>query len=234
VTREVPGALSTVLAITAVTWKRLLRGRALAMGAVLALVPVAFAAGMRGAEVTRGLVPNLFLFELLIVSVMSPMFVASSIGDEIEDRTITYLWSRPVPRWAVLLGKLAALVPIALALLAASWSLGMELGVGHGPAARSYAALAAGVAAVAMIAAGLALLVPRHGMALTVCYMLLDATVSNIPASIENLTVSYNVRAIAQVPPLLVGDAATSAIWLAVIAVGWLGIGLWRIRRLEA
>ena len=57
---------------------------------------------------------------------------------------------------------------------------------------------------------------------------------ARIPASIENLTVSYNVRAIAQVPSIAEGDAATGAMWLAVIAVGWLGIGLWQIRRLEA
>jgi len=233
-TRDVPGGLSTMITIVAVTWKRVLRGRALWVGAVLALMPVAYAVGMRFAEVERGLRPNLFVFEQLVLSVLAPMFVASSIGEEIEDRTITYLWCRPVPRWAVLLGKLSALALIPGVLIAVSWFVGLEIGLGFGPQARSYVALFAGSVTVSIIAAGLAVLVPRHGMALTVCYMLFDAAVSNIPASIENLTVSYNVRAIAQVPSIADGDAATGAIWLGVIAAGWLGIGLWRIRRIEA
>lgn len=232
--RAVPGGLSTMLAIAGVTWKRLLRGRALWAAAVLAFVPLTYAVGMRAAEIERGLRPNLFIFEQLVMSVLAPMFVASSIGEEIEDRTSTYLWSRPVPRWAVLLGKLVALAPIPGVLVGASWYVGLKVGMNLEPMARSYVALFAGGVTVAMIASGLAVLVPRHGMALTVVYMLFDAAMSNIPASIENLTVSYNVRAIAQVPSITEGDPATGAMWLAVIGAVWLAVGLWRIRRLEA
>jgi hypothetical protein len=231
---RVPGGLSTMLAIAAVAWKRLLRGRALWVGVVLALMPLTYAIGMRAAEVERGLRPNLFIFEQLVLSILAPMFVASSIGEEIEDRTITYLWSRPVPRWAVLAGKLAALSPIPGLLISVSWLVGLKIGMSLEPAARSYVALFAGGLAVSMISAGLAVLVPRHGMALTVVYMLFDAAMSNIPASIQSLTISYNVRAVAQVPSINEGDASSGALWLAVIGLVWLGIGLWRIRRLEA
>lgn len=232
--RAVPGGLSAMLAIITLTWKRVLRGRALWVGAVLAFVPLLYAGGMHIAGVERGVRPNLFIFEQIVLSVMTPMLVASSIGEEIEDRTITYLWSRPVPRWAVLLGKLVALVPIPAVLIGVSWCIGLKLGLGFTPMARSYVALLAGGAAVGMISTGLAVLVPRYGMALTICYMLLDNAMSNIPASIQSFTVAFNVRAMAQVPSISEGDPTEGAIGLAVIGMIWLGVGLWRIRRLEA
>ena len=42
------------------------------------------------------------MVELVVMALLSSVFVASSIGEEIEERTITYLWSRPLPRWTLL------------------------------------------------------------------------------------------------------------------------------------
>ena len=97
--RRVPTALSATATIASLTWRRLLRGRALWVSLAIALLPVLFAVIHR----QLGMPPqqrDLFVFETLIQVLLAPMFVASSIGEEIEDRTTTYLWSRPVPRWA--------------------------------------------------------------------------------------------------------------------------------------
>ena len=109
--RSVPSGLATTRTMASLTLRRLTRGRALGVSLVIAALPVAYAAAMRAVGQT-GIGQELFAFEVLVLAVLAPMLVGSSIGEEIEDRTTTYLWSRPVPRWAILAGKLAALAPV--------------------------------------------------------------------------------------------------------------------------
>jgi ABC-2 type transport system permease protein len=60
------------------------------------------------------------LFIRFVVPVLGVFYGTALIADEIEDRTITYLFTRPIPRGAVLMGKyLAYLVCTALAVLPA-------------------------------------------------------------------------------------------------------------------
>jgi hypothetical protein len=137
----------------------------------------------------------------------------------------------------VVIGKLLALAPIAMVLVVVSWQLGCALGLEAVPDPRSHIALAAGGLAVSAVATGVAVLVPRHGMALTIGYMLLDFWLGLIPASIQNLSICHAVIAISLPSPAGGGgggDVATAAAWMAVIAGTWLGVALWRIRRLEA
>jgi ABC-type transport system involved in multi-copper enzyme maturation permease subunit len=57
-------------------------------------------------------------FLRFIVPVLGVFYGTSLIADEVEDRTITYLFTRPIPRGAVLLGKyLAYLVCTSLVVL---------------------------------------------------------------------------------------------------------------------
>ena len=226
-------AISTMLAIASLTWRRLVRGRSLWVASVIALAPVAFGAVLRTQGFRKDIADDLLMFQLLVLAVLPPMFIASSIGEEIEDRTVTYLWSRPIPRWTVLIGKLLALAPIAMVLVVASWHLGCALGLESVPPLRSHAALAGAAAVVSVISTGVAVLVPRHGMALTIGYMLLDYWIGILPASIQNFSVSYHVSSIS-FPGPETADVGTSVAWLGILAAGWLGVALWRIRRLEA
>ena len=230
---QIPTPVGAVGAIAAITLRRLLRGRTLWVAGVIALVPVAFGAVLRTQGQHEDLADELLTFQMLVLAVLPPMFIASSIGEEIEDRTMTYLWSRPIPRWAVVLGKLLALAPISVALVVVSWPLGCSLGLAAAPPLRSHLALAGAAAVVSAIATGIAVLVPRHGMALTIGYMLLDFWIGIMPASIQTLSVLHHVTAVSFPPPEGT-DVATAALWLAVVGGGWLGAGLWRIRELEA
>jgi len=233
-TGELPTTPRAVGAIMALTWRRVSRGRTLWIAAIIALVPVAFGAVVLQSVGRRiDLVDNLLAFQLLVLAVLPPMFLASSIGEEIEDRTITYLWSRPIPRWTVMIGKLAALAPIAILLVVVSWHVTCALALRTMPPMRSHAALAAATAVVSVISTGIAVLVPRHGMALTIGYMLFDYFIGVMPASIQNLSVLHQVTAISFPPPESAG-APTAVIWMLVVGIGWLGLALWRIRRLEA
>lgn len=227
-TARAPGALAAVWTLAVVTWLRLVRGRALWIGLVIACVPIVYA-GIARDHLGLGRGTELLTLEILVLAVLAPMFVASSIGEDIEDRTATYLWSRPIPRWAVYAGKLAALVPVTTALVLASWALASHLRSEVSPPASSFLALGLGTLTVSLIATGISSLAPRHGMALTIVYMLFfDLSIGAVPAKIAEASASYHVRHLAEM-----GGGARAAIALGVLGGLWALVALWRVRRLE-
>lgn len=233
---RVPGALATTGTIAALTLTRTLRSRALWVGALIALMPVVFAALLRIYDrPPHGMLQDVLAFEQLLLAVLPALFVAAAIGEDIEDRTTTYVWSRPVPRWTVLAGKLLTLVPIVAAFMVASWAIASQVGPQLGPSAASIGALAVGAVGISMIAATIGTLVPRHGMALTICYMLFfDLPVGLLPGTLKELSVSHHVRVIADVVETQPESAQLAVIGIAIISIVWLAIALLRIRRLEA
>jgi ABC-type transport system involved in multi-copper enzyme maturation permease subunit len=230
------GAFGATRTIASLTLMRVFRGRALWVSGAIAMLPIFFAYMLRdreGSELATGI--DIFAFEQLVLAVLPALLVAASVGEEIEDRTTTYLWSRPVPRWTVLAGKLLAMVPIIWALSIASWCTAMLVATEQLPGYESCLALAIGATALSVIAASIATLVPRYGMALSICYMLFfDLPLGGLPAAIENVSVTRHTRVIAEMVSDLEDSRASAAIGLATIALLWAVVGLWRIRRLEA
>jgi len=225
-TNRVPSTASALLTIMGVTWRRLSRGRAMWVAGVIACAPFLFATVTHNIEPVRAVLT-------LVMCLLPPIFVASAIGEEIEDRTSTYLWSRPLPRWTLLVGKLLALAPIATALLVLGWLLATKIGIGIMPPGRSMLAFAAGGLAISAVSAGIGTIVPRHGMALSIVYFIvIDLPVGWIPAAVHSISVTRQVRLISgHDDPAAIGEPL---ITLAVIAALWLAIGLLRLRRLEA
>ena len=228
----VPSALASTLTMAALTWKRLIRGRALWVSLVIAFLPIAYAGATGQTHATAG--DEIFVFEVLVAAVLAPMFVASSIGEEIEDRTTTYLWSRPIPRWSIIAGKLLILVPVAIAVVVGSWALSAQIAWHAWPTARTCASLAAAVGVLSVASAGIATLAPRHGMALTICYFLFfDSPLGVLPATLRELSITHQVRALSGIWPTEIG-LQTPLIALAILAGVWGTIAATRIRRLEA
>jgi ABC-type transport system involved in multi-copper enzyme maturation permease subunit len=179
---------------------------------------------------------ELFTFEVLILAVLAPMFVGASIAEEIEERTTTYLWSRPLPRWSVLAGKLLALVPVTAVIVLASWSLSTWLSWSALPPARTFAAIGGGAIAMSLVATGIATLAPKHGMALTIVYMLFfDFPIGVLPATFQELSIGHHVRVLSGMrAPFDNGTWVSAAIGLVVVGGLWGLIGALRVRRLEA
>jgi len=76
-------------------------------------------------EMPRPLVPRYLRFT---VPVLAVFYGTSLIADEIEDKTITYLFTRPIPRGAVMAGKyLAYLACTSLVVLPSSTSVSVSL-----------------------------------------------------------------------------------------------------------
>jgi ABC-type transport system involved in multi-copper enzyme maturation permease subunit len=221
-----PSIASALFTLVGVTLRRFSRGRAVWAVVPIALLPVLFASFVHDPDAIKG--P-----QLLIMGLLPPVFVASAIGEEIEDRTSTYLWSRPLPRWTLLVGKLLALAPLATLLIVGGWFLAVQVGVGHAPAARSILAFGAGALAVCAMAAGIGTLVPKHGMALSLIYFfVIDLAVGAIPAPVRQISITYHVRSLGAFDSP--NAIAQRAITMSIVAAIWLAIALWRLRRLEA
>lgn len=227
----VPGTRAMIWTLAGITLKRLGRGKALWIGVVFAVLPLIYA-GVAQAGRFAFEARTQFELSALLLAVLPAMFVGASVGEEIEDRTSTYLWSRPIARWAVLAGKLVALTPIVVALIVAGWYAEFEVARRAAPTLASLLALAAGATASSLVVAGIAVIVPRHGTALTIGYMLVDLFIGAMPFSLQALSITYQSRVMAGLSHDPQAFAAP-AIAMAVIAGIWIAIGVLRIRRLE-
>jgi ABC-type transport system involved in multi-copper enzyme maturation permease subunit len=95
------------------------------------------------------------LYVRFIVPVLGVFYGTALIADEVDDKTITYLFTRPIPRGAVLLGKYLAYVACTTLLILPSVTLVYFLVVplGGGSIGRTFPQL---VADLAMVVVGLA------------------------------------------------------------------------------
>lgn len=231
---QVPSA-GSALAIQA-RWnlRRMLRTRTLWVAIIFALLPVAFAFILQQTGDAANW-EGVFVLIVLLAGVQAPLFMASSMAEEIEDKTFTYLWSRPVARWTVVGGKLIAAVPIVAVLLTLTIVLCAPLAhdTGPGDLPQAMAAAAIGSVALCMVSAGFALLLPRAGLAACYAYLLaFDLPVGAIPFSLRKISLTFQLREAAGVSH--VGPGMAHAIgWLLAIGALWLIIGLIRLRTAE-
>jgi ABC-2 type transport system permease protein len=122
--RRTPTVLSSAirifdLSLGQMLWSRrsvflgiLLGGPVLLAGAVR-LIVFLYASGFRinGATAAGSTVFGLMIWLLyirFIIPILGVFFGTALIADEVDDKTITYLFTRPIPRSAVLLGKYLA------------------------------------------------------------------------------------------------------------------------------
>ena len=119
-----PSFLSSSLRIFDLSLSRMLWSRSTIFMALVVGLPVVIAAIVRGLELrgwaaarVEGVAisgPALFgsmiwlMYLRFIVPVLAVFYGTSLIADEIEDKTITYLFTRPIPRGAVMAGKYLA------------------------------------------------------------------------------------------------------------------------------
>ena len=140
--------------------------RKIALLIILALLPLGLAALLSNFEVEAGALIGPVLGGL-VISVTLPITVmvlaTSAFGNEVEDRTLSLLTTKPVPRWTIVLAKLVATVVIAaplMAVIAVIITTMDEDGVGNAPAAAA-AAVGVGVAAYAAAFTWLGLITTR-------------------------------------------------------------------------
>jgi hypothetical protein len=147
--------------------------------------------------------PGWFLVLQLLVPALALILGSAVFAEELEDRTLTYLFTRPVPRAAVLLGRWLAAALVLTLLLAASLGLFVLAATrGGGPAEPVGPGVAGPLAAMA-VAGGLVYLAifavlgtfMKRPMIAGLAYVFaVEGFLGNLPGRTQSLTVQYYLR----------------------------------------
>ena len=270
VERRAPSSLFAALRVFDLSLGEMLWSRrTVFMGLVVGL-PVLLAAVVRllhelgapGMRINNAAVNGPVIFGLMIwvffvrfsVPVLGVFYGTSLIADEVDDKTITYLFTRPIPRGGVLLGKylafLACTIFVVLPSVVIVWLLivpiGGSLGASFLDLVKDLGLLALGLAiygaVFALIGAGLKrpLLV---GLALVFVW---EPLVMALPGYLKLYTVAYYLQGL--VPHAMPSDStmsliqsifqeapsfARSMVTLTLIEVGCLWLAMRAIERKE-
>ena len=176
------------------------RGRLLALGALAAIavvlaILVRTGSGFDRSDTAFRVVDGYGLS--VLVPIVSLVFASAALGDPAEDRTLVYLWLRPVPRWQLAVAASGAALTIAIpisvvpvVIAAVVSGVGGRLVVG--------AAAGALLAAVAYTAifCGLGLRI-RRALAWGLAYLVIwEQAVARIAKGAARLSISVSTRTI--------------------------------------
>lgn len=143
---------------------------------------------------------------ILLVQISVPLvaLVAASavVAEEIEDRTITYLFTRPVPRATLLVGRLASTLVFLMALFAVATAVLLYAAsraphgdsIGAGIVIPLFQAVLAGVVVYSAVFAMLGAL-SKHPMIVGLAYsFVIEGFLANLPGSNQKFTITYYLR----------------------------------------
>ena len=214
--------------------------------AILAALPVAIAITM----VRVGEAPDEALGDMLdgmivaaILPIVTMALATAAFGNELDDRTLSYLVLKPVARWRIVLPKLLAVIAVAAPLLVVSGILATLLGPGGTAraAAAVGVALFAGVLAYGAIFTWLGLLTSR-GLGYALVYVFLwEGLVSTFMPGIRYLSVrGYTLALIHGIDDGVLGGRGANTIEFpaaiagaAAVTVVFVWLTVRRLRRMD-
>ena len=159
------------------------------------------------------------LYLRFVIPVLGAFYGTSLISDEVEDRTITYLFTRPVPRGAVIIGKyLAYLVCTGLVVLPSVTAVfllitpvaGGSIGGTFPQLLTDLGLLAVGLAVYGAVFALIGALVPRPLVAGLILIFGWEQVALLIPGYLRSFTVAHYLQAL--VPHAMPQDDTVAAI----------------------
>jgi ABC-type transport system involved in multi-copper enzyme maturation permease subunit len=145
------------------------------------------------------------LYIRFIVPVLGVFYGTSLIADEIDDKTITYLFTRPIPRSAVLLGKYLAYLVCTILLVLPSVMLvfflivptgGGSIGAAFPSLLEDFAMLAIGLAAYGAVFALVGTRLKRPLVIGLVFAFGWEPAVLLLPGYLKRFTVAYYLQAL--------------------------------------
>ncbi len=195
-----------------------------------------------GVTLTVNTASALYLFLLYpqaLCLLISLFYGTSVLGHELTGKTLTYLFTRPLPRWKFILGKYlgiitALLIPTSLSLLT-SWLILGALG-GFSVFLALLAATVGALMAYNAIFILFGFLIPRRAMIVALLYgVVFEMVLSFVPALVNQFTITYYLRSFVvktldlQIPHeaiRVIGGASPLAALIAVsvVSVGGLAI----------
>lgn len=228
-----PGLLASSLRVFDLSFGQMLWSRRSVFLGLLVGAPIAIGFAVRLAVMSAGLPmingtrlngPTLFgmliwlLFVRFIVPVLGIYYGTSLIADEVDDKTITYLFTRPVPRASILFGKylayLACVVLLVLPAVIVVYFLIVPIGGNVGQSFPQLAAdlgmLVAGLTAYGALFAFVGAALKRPLIVGLVFTFGWESTVLLIPGYLKRLSVAYYLQAL--VPHSMPADSSISAL----------------------
>lgn len=253
------------LSIGEMLWSRRTVFMALVVGlpVVIALVlRVLQSMGASPLSVNNTAVTGPFIFGLMIwvfflrfsVPVLGVFYGTSLIADEVEDKTITYLFTRPIPRGAILVGKylayLACTIFVVLPSVTVVWLLVVPMGGSLGgnfiDLLKDLGLLALGLAVYGAVFALIGAALKRPLLSGLVFVLGWEPIAVALPGYLKRLSVAYYIQglvphAMPQNSPLSliqeifreVPGFAESMIWLGIILVLCLWLAARTVTRRE-
>jgi ABC-type transport system involved in multi-copper enzyme maturation permease subunit len=237
----------------------LLVGLPVVLAAIVRLLHELGAPGLRinNAAVNGPVIFGLMIWILFVrisVPVLGVFYGTSLIADEVDDKTITYLFTRPIPRGGVLLGKyfafLACTIFVVLPSVVIVWLLIVPIGGSFGASfvdlAKDLALLALGLAIYGAVFALIGTVLKRPllvGLALVIVW---EPLTMALPGYLKLYTVAYYLQGL--VPHAMPANTTMSMIQsffheapgfpraiitLALIGIGCLWLGTRAIERKE-
>lgn len=142
---------------------------------------------------------NLLIFRLLPLS--AAIYSTMIVAQEIEQKTIVYLLTRPIPRWQLIIGRWAA-TATTVVIISVIGMIAAQMGSRGGSAffARDLLAVALGAAAYTSLFMFITLLFNR---ALIICVLFAfgwESSVPNLPTGLQGLSILSHMQAIAKHP----------------------------------
>jgi ABC-2 type transport system permease protein len=159
------------------------------------------------------------LYLRFVVPVLGAFYGTSLVADEVEDKTITYLFTRPIPRGSIVVGKylayLACTVSVVLPSVMAAYLLltpiaGGSIGETFPLLLTDLGLLALGLAAYGVVFAFVGARAPRPLVAGLVLIFGWEQVALLVPGYLQRFTVVYYLQAL--VPHAMPQDDAVAAI----------------------
>lgn len=268
--RKSPGTAYAALRIFDLSLGEMLWSRRTIFMALVVGVPVVIAVVLRlvtalgapGLRMNGVVVDGPTMFGLMIwvfflrfsVPVLGVFYGTALIADEVEDKTITYLFTRPIPRGAVLVGKylayLAATIFVVLPSVVLVWLVIVpirgSLGTNFPDLVKDLALLAVGLAIYGAVFAFVGAALKRPLLVGLIFVFGWEPSMMVLPGYLKRFTVAYYLQGL--VPHAMPGDTAVSLVqsifrevptlgqsvlWMAAMEVGFLWLAARMVRRRE-
>ena len=220
---QVPKPLPSMGAVSWIAWFSLRemsrRRRLLSLGAIN-LLPVLVVLAIRIWFADQGINAQLQLSSLtqqIIIPFLIPIVAmavgVSAIGEQVEEGTIVYLWTRPVKRRAIYLGRLLAAQAVSSLLLSGSLILCFLVMVSEGPEVIDWAFLKLylvtfliiilGTFSYSAVFAAMGTFFKKPVLPAILFAFGWEAMVSSIPARVQELSLRFHLQNIVDIPKAL-------------------------------
>jgi len=232
-TRQPPSLFTSAARVFDLSLGEMLWSRRTVFMTLVTGVPVVIALAVRLVEMLGGHVrlgniaatgPTIFgmiiwfFFTRFTVPVLAVFYGTGLIADEVEDKTITYIFTRPIPRSAVLVGKylayMACTVGVVLPSVVIVWltiiPMGGSLGSGFIDLLKDLAIIVLGLAAYGAVFACIGSALKRPLLIGLFLVMGFEPAVLAFPGYLKHFTVAYYVQGL--IPHAMPNDSVLSLI----------------------